>query len=537
MVRKHALISAIVGLSTSTGVAARSYNGQVACTAAAISQPYLFGAEIQSLTVEEVRNRTVSSNDNAFPSNLTVSYCGVNISYTHTGWNDLINVEVWLPLDTWNGRFQGTGGGGWQMSSGAPALASAVGEGYSAARTDGGHPDATASVASASNWALLSPGNINFPLLQDFAAVALSDMAILGKSITKSYYGQQPEYSYWTGCSTGGRQGMMLAQRYPDLYDGILAKAPAINWDSFVVTEYWPQQVMNTLGVYPPPCEIEAFTQAAVAACDELDGLKDGVISDANACAFDPYSIVGKSFSCNGTDKSIFTREGAAVVEAAWVGPVDASGKKEWYGLNKDASLAGIANTVVAGGNSSARGAPFAISAEYIKYFLTRDPAFDLRNITGEDFFRLLHHSRNQFSSIIGTADPDLSLFKSHGGKIITWHGLADELIFLNGTEDYYKRVMAEVADVQDFYRIFEAPGVGHCSGGAGPQPRDDLKALVEWVENGVAPDTLPVVNTTLNGAEPGPGGELPRRKICAWPKKQRYNGGGPLVADSFDCV
>lgn len=404
---------------------------------------------------------------------------------------------------------------------------SAVHDGYSAASTDGGHDSSTANTASPANWALLSPGNVNLPLLQDFAAVALADMTLLGKAVTESFYGHKPEYSYWTGCSTGGRQGLMLAQRYPELYDGIVALAPAINWDTFLVTEYWPQQVMNRLGVYPPPCELQAFTKAAIAACDGLDGLEDGIITDPNVCDFDPFSIVGRTFSCEDNEERNFTSDGATVADAAWTGP------NQWYGISKDAALSGIAGT----NDSSSSGIPFRHSVDWIKYFVAKDPAFAIENMTDDEYFRVLHQSRNQYASIIGTTDPDLSLFKARNGKLITWHGLADQLIFPNGTVEYYQRVMEKVEDVQDFFRYYTAPGVAHCRGGAGAQPVDELKALVDWVENGVAPDTLSAVNATLWGKEPAQGDPLPTRKLCAWPRIQTYNGGDPTIADSFDCI
>lgn len=172
-----------------------------------------------------------------------------------------------------------------------------------------------------------------------------------------------------------------------------------------------------------------------------------------------------------------------------------------------------------------------------IKYFIAKDGNFALENMTNEEYFRILHQSRNQYSSVIGTSDPDLSLFKARNGKLITWHGLADQLIFPNGTEHYYKRVAEQVEDVQDFYRYFEAPGVAHCRGGAGPQPVGELEALVKWVEQGVAPNELSAVNATLYGGSPNAGQSLPTRKLCAWPKKQKYNGGDPLKAESFECV
>lgn len=326
----------------------------------------------------------------------------------------------------------------------------------------------------------------------------------------------------------------MLAQRYPELYDGIVALAPAINWDTLAPSLYWPQQVMNRLGVYPPQCELQAFTKAAIAACDELDGLQDGIITNANVCTFDPFSKVGQSFDCGG-ENGTFTSEGATVAQATWTGMIDDSGKKQWYGLNKDADLSGTANTTTTANSSS--GVPFDIPAGWLKYFLAKDADFDLTNLTNAEFFEFLHQSRNRYASIIGTSDPDLSRFKARNGKLITWHGLADPLVPPNGTLEYYERVAGEFDDVQDFYRFFEAPGVGHCARGIGAQPVKEVEAMVKWVEQGVAPDTLSAVNATLYGEVPGPGQSLPVRNLCAWPKVQTYNGGDPAVAESFDCV
>jgi pimeloyl-ACP methyl ester carboxylesterase len=394
--------------------------------------------------------------------------------------------------------------------------------------TDGGH----ALNQSDASWALASPGDVNYYLLQDFAAVSLSDMTLLGKAVTESYYGKKPDYSYYFGCSTGGRQGLMIAQRYPELYDGIVANAPAIAWDLVVPAAYWPQQVMNRLGVYPPQCEFAAFTAAAIAACDELDGLKDGIITDADACTFDPSSIVGQSFACEGKNSS-FTSEGATVVQAAWTGIT--SGDERWYGLNKDADLSIIANTTTTGNVSY--GTPFDVTEGWLKYLVAKDPDFDLTNMTNAEFFELVRQSQDQYSNIIGSSDPDLSAFNARNGKMITWQGVADPVIPVAGVEEYYERVSDGSDDVQDFYRFFEAPGVSHCMGGVGAQPVDDIEALVKWVEQGIAPDTLSAVNATLYGEVPGPGQELPVRNLCAWPKKQTYNGGDPAKAESFDCV
>jgi hypothetical protein len=161
-------------------------------------------------------------------------------------------------------------------------MAPGVARGYAVASTDAGHTilgDPIAVVARAGNWALASPGNVDWTLLQDFASVALDDMTHLGSAVAATFYGKKPKYSYWNGCSTGGRQGLMQAQRYPRNYHGILAAAPAINWASFVPSELWGQLLMAQEKYWPPPCELLAITKAAIEACDELDGVKVCVVS------------------------------------------------------------------------------------------------------------------------------------------------------------------------------------------------------------------------------------------------------------------
>lgn len=226
------------------------------CVASSIPYPNVFGTEILSLSAAPVTNYSLAlpQADQHFALDLTgLDFCNVTVQYTHPKQGDSINVHVWLPFGQWNGRFMGTGGGGYATESGPMSLSYAVSQGYSAVATDGGH--ASDSPFSASSWALSSPGNVDWVLLQDFAAVALDDAASIGKAVTTSFYGTAPKYSYWSGCSTGGRQGLMMAQRYPTQYDGIMAAAPAINWASFVVASYWAQLVMNQLGL----CEREGF--------------------------------------------------------------------------------------------------------------------------------------------------------------------------------------------------------------------------------------------------------------------------------------
>lgn len=196
------------------------------CSSAAIPYPSLYGAQFLNLIAVPVVNYSVPAQQGnpSFPNNLTgLNFCNVSISYTHPGQNDFINVQIWLPSDDWNGLFMGVGGSGYATSGGDTPLGNGLSMGYSVGATDGGHE---LNSGSASSWALISPGNVNTYLLQDFAFVALKDITIIGKAVTESFYQKAPTYSYWNGCSTGGRQGLMMAQRYPEGYNGIRLELP-----------------------------------------------------------------------------------------------------------------------------------------------------------------------------------------------------------------------------------------------------------------------------------------------------------------------
>ncbi|KAM0489488.1 hypothetical protein ACHAP8_012527 [Fusarium lateritium] len=486
-----------------------------------ISPP--FGADIQSIIASPVHDYSISVPQNgASPpvsTNFTnLDFCNVTVTYIHPGQKRKIHVQVWLPFN-WNGRFQGSGGGGWAAGLGAISLAPGVSLGYATATTDAGHSE-TEPIES---WALDSPGNVDFNALQDFAATALGDLADIGKAVTKRFYGEAAKYSYWNGCSTGGREGFMLAQRFPEAFDGVLAFSPVINWAQVPTSTYWPQQVMKDLDFYPLPCEMEAITDRAIESCDELDGVKDGIISHPDQCGFDARTLIGQSFTCNGRTLR-FSHQAAEIANAAWQGPLSPSGSPLWYGIEKEARLMGIANTTCMG--DKCIGAPFQLGADWIKYFLAKDPQFALVNMTRTEYARLFHKSVQQYESIIGTADPDLSEFREAGGKMIAVHGLADELIPANGTIGYYNAVLAGDKKSAEYFRFFLAPGVAHCASYVGPYPKDALASLVDWVEHDTMPDMLEATH---------PNGETVRR-LCAYPKQQLYTGGDPKKPESFTC-
>jgi hypothetical protein len=405
-----------------------------ACMAQSIPHPVIFGTEILDVSANLIVNYStvVSERYNFNHGAVTVSnvdYCNVTITYTHPGQYDKINTEIWLPMDTWNGKLQGVGGGGWvagRFFLSYQSMAGAIGEGYAAVTTDAGISNIINS--DVVDWGWVSPGNVNLYALQNLASASLNESAYMAKAVTESMYGKAPTYSYFSGCSQGGRQGMMLAQRYPDAYDGIVASAPAINWNEFIIGDYWGQLVMNVLKEHPRNCELDAISAAAVSFCDPLDGVRDGIISDIDTCDFDPFTVVGTVFNCTDTGLNMeISRTAAMIVNETWAGARASDGSSLWYAPLRGAALTGGSDTVVdtiCNDNNTCTGSTKSLLTDWIKVFVLKNVDFDVDSLDYADFESVFHAGVQQFASIIGTSDPDLSEFKARGGKILSYHGL-----------------------------------------------------------------------------------------------------------------
>ncbi|KAL1873231.1 hypothetical protein Daus18300_004051 [Diaporthe australafricana] len=482
-------------------------------------------ANIEVLALDVVVNTTVTSESTAGGE-----FCQVTVQYTHPGQNDTVNTLIGLPLlaADWNERFQMVGGGGWGTGY-TSSLVAAVADGYSSVTTDGGH-DNNAPVA---DWGLVSEGNVNWPLLWNFAVVALNDGASLGRLATELYYGTPAKYSYFNGCSTGGRQGHIMAQQHPEQFDGILAGAPAINWQRFIVSEYWGALMANLLDTRPPNCVLEAFTEAAIEACDGLDGVEDGVIALPEQCDFDAESLIDSTINCTEPSGSIVvTAKHAELVNAMWRGPTSLEGKFEWYGMAKEAPLVSLLNATcntVDDCNIIA----FSIAEDWLRVFVAKNTSLDLSHLSRGEYDQLYRASVAQYASVIGTDNPDLTDLQNAGTKLLTWHGLADRLITYHGTVDYYDRVTQQNSNVTDYYRLFLAPGVDHCGLGPGLDPHLTVfDALRAWVENGTAPDTIPATG-------PAVGDKNATREVdlCLYPRQLTFVGSDPNDAASFECL
>ena len=488
----------------------------------AVQLPTIQGAKILSVSRTEKPAFTIPST----PSPISVpAICEILINLTHSGVHDNVKVQVWLPLKNWNTRFVAAGGSAWAAGLGAADIGPFVAKGFAAASTDAGLGSDFTSPAS---WAL-KDGKVNLGLLENFAARSVKDLAILGAGATQSFYGKKAK-RYWNGCSTGGRQGLVAAQRYPELFDGILAGAPAIYWPTYVVAELWPQIVMKEEGLFPSLDELNAVAAKAVQACDTKDGVRDGVITEPEKCDFDPLSVVGKVKV--GEKEVEITTKVANIVKKIWDGP-RVHGQQFWYGLPIGSPFDYLAKTD--DNNGTRVGSPFFIPDTWIRYFLKKEPSFNVSNIDTRNLKDLFWDSQEEYNDLLNNGEPDLSALKHTGGKLIVWHGGADQLIFPQGTTKYRKNVektMGGGAKVDKFFRYFTAPGADHCGLGTTPgaAPTNAFEALIAWVENGSAPEAL-------EGKSPPNAPAQFTRKICKYPLVARYKGRGDVNSlESFAC-
>jgi len=422
-----------------------------------------------------------------------------------------IGFEVWIPpAEAWNGKFQGVGNGGYSGSVSYPALATALRGGYATASTDTGHIGDD-----------LKFGDGHPEKVVDWAHRAIHLTADVGKLIVRNHTGRFPDHSYFVGCSTGGHQALSEAQRYPDDYDGIVAGNPGYDRVHQTFSFLWLWMQTHKDGVSLVPMEkLPMITKAAVAACDAVDGVKDGIIDDPRKCTYDPKALVCRA----GDDPAgCLSLQEADAVRKIWNGPTTPAGKRLWFGLERGAPLGPLAGALA-----------FPIASTHFQLWIHQDPMFDWRTLTDAQFETDFTASQDKFHDVIGTDDPDLQGFRRSGGKMIIWHGEADPLIFPRGTVNYFDRVIAQNGgrrQVDEFARLFLAPGVGHCGGGDGPNPTGVFDLVVNWVEKGVAPATVPATRRRQDGT-------VVSRPLCPYPAVARWNGrGSPDETVNFSCV
>ena len=446
------------------------------------------------------------------------AYCQVNVLYG-TSPEQNINIRVGLPLNlvdggtggvegAWNGRTQGVGGGG---CAGNLNVTGPVNAGYVGSGTDTGHAGGDCEPG------VNLDGTYNLQFINDFIRNAIKQQVLFMKSIAKTYYGMRPAYNYWNGCSTGGRQGYLLAQELPGELDGILANAPAMFWTRFQTAQMWGQIVMKDLVGGPiDNAKLLQATASAVAACDGNDGVVDGVIDDPRTCTFSATANICGAPTAPATN--CLTAAEAEAIDMIWDGPRNAKGQKIWFGLSRGTQL---------GGPFSLNGTtPFFLGVTQF-HWNEHDRNFDWRAVTIDEYSQIAQDGSRNIADVTDTFG-NLDGFKRHGGKLLTFVGANDQLIMPRGVIHYYRQMAARYGKhgepdferLQDFYRLFRAPGVAHCAGGAGPQPQNLFDALVNWVENDEAPDIIQ--------AQGGVGAPPTRtRPLCPYPQTAVYNGTG----------
>ncbi|KAF2821056.1 tannase-domain-containing protein [Ophiobolus disseminans] len=541
------------------------------CSSQAIPLPTIFGSKFFSVAAVPVSNYTYLSNGPPNPNHGTIetrnlSFCNVTLTHTHPGQNDTILTNIWLPTQPqWNGRLQAIGGGGWTAGFYAPQtdlpMAAAVAEGYATVTTNGGVPS-----LDPVNWALLSPGNVDLLKVRNFASVALKDGALAAKSVINSFYGKPASYSYWSGCSQGGRQGYMFAQQYPDIFDGIAAAAPVIYIPQLAIANIFPKQVMYEMNSFPHPCELTTLTNLAITACDALDGLVDGILSTPGTCYFDAYAQIGSPVTnCSATNapKEI-SKTAATVADAFWHGANGTHNTSLWVPYSYQANMTDFLAVTKCTDNGTCSDGGLILFPVWLTHFVEKDPSFDITSMSRETYEAAFRTSVREYDGLIGTSSADLRDFGKAGGKLLTYHGMvgtlflassilslplptihilhfnpitqttkplttsqADQLIPYASTPLYYDAVTHISADVHDFFRFFGAPGLGHCYGGNGGYPAGVFDALVKWVEQGVAPDELEAVSARNVTS-----------KLCAYPKKAVLRGNATAYGfDDFGCA
>lgn len=490
-----------------------------------------------------------------------------------------IGIEVWLPAkDAWNGRVHAIGGSGWAGTeeadptkissytisndlSSAPFVAGK--EGAVTASTDTGHTGGVMNGAFAMN----PDGTINKTLWNDFASRAIHQQVIIAKALATAYYGTAPKYTYWDGLSTGGRQALKQAQRYLEDFDGIVSVVPGINWSKFLVANVYPQIVIqrDLGGRHMTPDQLNLVSNAAINACDLVDGKHLGFILDNAACRYDPtkdQAVLCTADGGSNTTAACITRKQALAINKIWYGMTSdgsvpdpaidngvgaLTGKRKWFGPARGTNLLALAGD-----------APFTIAADMLA-LVSQDPtvatpSFHNAKSNGADGWRSVSYEQLaqafdagialqlQFGDI-NTDDPDLTAFRARGGKLIHVQAINDELVPYLGSVNYYERVLAKMgglSGIQNFYRFFLIPGMAHGSrnGTSNPDANPPVprayKAelytlLTDWVEKGTAPG-----NVVLKSLSDKPVAKS--MPMCALPTKVTHVGGDINEAGSYAC-
>ncbi len=446
-----------------------------------------------------------------------------------------IPIEVWLPLTGWNEKFLGKGNGGFAGSFDYRGMAVALSQGYATAGTDTGH-QADGTDAS---WALGHPQQVT-----DFGYRAVHEMTGHAKAALAAFYPSAPRKSYFDACSDGGREALMEAQRFPDDYDGILAGAPANYWTHLLTGALaLDQQMLKDQANYVPLSKVGAINSAVLRACDALDGVRDGLISNRQRCHFDAHVLL-----CRGAENdACLTAAQVHTVQAIYTGAKDAQGRLIFPPImpGSEPGDGGWKYWVTGESFGAAEGLKYPVG--FFRNMVYEDKNWDFRTTNVNDALKI---ADQKLAGTLNSNNPDLSSFRKRGGKLILYHGWLDPAISPLNTVEYYENVMAGMGEqaTLEFVRLYMVPGMQHCAGGPGPNvfgqlgipakrdPKENMfVALEQWVEQGVAPQSI-VAAKWKDDQNPSKG-VLMTRPLCPYPAIDVYRGKGDTnEAASFAC-
>ena len=432
------------------------------------------------------------------------AFCRVAVTLQPTADSD-IHAEIWLPATGWNGKFLAVGSGGWGGSIAYESMADALRRGYATSATDDGHTGGSASFIMGHPEKFI-----------DFAYRAEHEMTVEAKALGKIFYGRDARYSYWVGCSGGGREGLLQAYRYPTEFDGIVAGDPANvrrnAWALWLAT-----QTFKDPAAYIPPQKYPAIHQAVLNACDAKDGLKDGLIENPESCHVD-----FKTIECKREDgPDCLTPRQVETAQTIISPRMDSKGNVLFPRLEP--------GTELQWGRLAGGPQPGDLFFDQFRYVVYQDPNWDWRTFNAERDSA----KANAIDKDVDDLNPHLAAFQKHGGKLLIYHGWADQQVAPGFSIDFYKSAVdlsGNSAQASNWIRLFMLPGMGHCSGGEGPDTFDKISLIEQWVEQGKAPDRITAAHRTA--------GKVDRtRPICPYPQIARYNGTGSIDdAANFTC-
>lgn len=474
-------------------------------------------ATCESLTSLAVKNGTVTLAQTVAPGAFTPpsgraggpaganafarlgEFCRVAVTLKPAPRSD-IKAEVWMPSSGWNGKLQVVGNGGFAGTISYPAMATALAAGYAAASTDTGHTGPSSNTFASED------------VLVDFAHRAIHETTVAAKTTVNGFYGNAPRFSYFAGCSTGGRQALTAAQRYPEDFNGIVAGAPASHTSTQAFGQVWFAQALADPAGALPREKLTLVHDAVLNACDGLDGAKDGVLENPLACTFDPKVLACKA----GSDPaSCLTDAQVTAVQKVYAGPSNPrTGKQIYVGLER-------------GSEPGWNPVPVGYAVDYFKYIVFKDPGWDVKAL---NYDAHVAQAATGANLIFDANNPDMSAFTKRGGKLILYQGWGEPGIPPANLVRYYSEIQSKTSSAKDAVRLFMVPGMGHCGGGTGVNTFDMVTPLDQWVTAGKAPSEVPA-SRVRNGASDR------TRPLCAYPQIAIYKGTGSLDdAANFAC-